>query len=117
MAIVLVVDDDPTIRMLCVGMLSEHDCIEAGNGYEALRQFESQSIDLVITDLVMPEMNGNELIHQLRARKQNLPILAMTGSAADFNVRTQFRNRFLDVPLLEKPFTLRDLTDHTSSLL
>ena len=117
MAIVLVVDDDPTIRMLCVGMLSEHDCIEAGNGYEALRQFESQPIDLVITDLVMPEMNGNELIQLLRAREPNLPILAITGSGAEFSVRTQFRNRFPDVPLLEKPFTLRDLTDHTSSLL
>ena len=116
MAKILIVDDDPTIRTLCVGMLNEHDCIEAGNGFEALRQFESQLIDLVITDLVMPEMNGNDLIQKLQSMKQKLPILAITGSVGESSVRTQFRKRFPDVPLLEKPFAQRDLIEHVNSL-
>jgi PAS domain S-box-containing protein len=72
MAIVLVVDDHPVNRNLVVTLLGYrgHTVLEAGNGAEALEIARAQPLDLVITDLVMPVMDGYELVRELRRDPQ-----------------------------------------------
>jgi PAS domain S-box-containing protein len=69
MAIVLVVDDHPVNRNLVVTLLGYHGhtVLEAGDGAEALRIARAQPPDLIVTDLVMPVMDGYELVRELRA--------------------------------------------------
>lgn len=68
-ATILVVDDSPTNRLLLVTVLgyAGHHVIEATDGAEALEMARTWHPDLVITDIVMPNMGGAELIHCLRA--------------------------------------------------
>ena len=104
MATILIVDDDSTTRMMCAGMLSAHDCVEAEHGESALTQLNAHTFDLVLTDLEMPVMNGLELIHEIRRRYKDVPIVVMTGYYAE-----DIRQEALDLgaqAILEKPFGL-----------
>lgn len=79
---VLVVDDSTSMRqMVCFTLQTAgFETVESGNGVEALADSENKAIDLVITDLNMPEMDGITLIKELRARPnfQFTPILLLT---------------------------------------
>ena len=79
----LLVEDEATVRASVRRLLEWHGyrVIEAGNGAEALRIYEDnpEVIDLVLTDLVMPEMGGHELVEQLRVRNPALPVVFMSG--------------------------------------
>ena len=68
MARVLVIDDEPAVREMIVTMLRRqgHDVFDAGDGIEGLRVAADRPVDLVITDVVMPEMEGIGLIRELR---------------------------------------------------
>ncbi|MBI3992119.1 MAG: hybrid sensor histidine kinase/response regulator [Candidatus Lambdaproteobacteria bacterium] len=78
---VLVVDDEPTIRTLWRRYLTRwgYDTDLAENGREALDKIRRNSYDLLITDLTMPEMTGNELVHVLREEQPDLDIIVTTG--------------------------------------
>ena len=82
----LIVDDSATIRAtLSRAVGDEFDTIEATNGKEALRlAIEDQTIDLVVTDLEMPLMNGYDLIKAMRANESsrliNMPVIVVTGA-------------------------------------
>src|SRR5437016_5637075 len=69
MAKILVVDDRPTNREFLTTLLGYggHQLLEAGDGAEALALAKAQRPDLVIADILMPTMDGYELVHQLRA--------------------------------------------------
>lgn len=79
---VLTVDDSPTIRQALQIALEEagYEVLEATDGVEALRTLEIESIDMVVTDLNMPNMNGVELIRAIRLRPGNrfTPIVMLT---------------------------------------
>ena len=79
MASIVIVDDVPAHRALLIGMLSEqqHRVIEASNGAEALAAIASDPPDLVITDVLMPVMDGYELVRHLRADAgtRDIPVL------------------------------------------
>ena len=81
MANVMVVDDEPAVRNLFKEILaeSEHVVIEAQNGEEACEIIHETAIDLVVTDLVMPEKSGLELIMDLAENYPELPIIAVSG--------------------------------------
>ena len=81
MARILVVDDEEGIRTLIRNMLVRegHQVTTACDGVEALRVVDSQAVDLVITDLIMPEMEGVEMISELRRRFPAIKIIAMSG--------------------------------------
>jgi DNA-binding response OmpR family regulator len=78
---ILLVDDNTQIRaslsklLVCAG----YDVSDASNGRDALRKLASEPVDLVVTDLVMPEMEGIETIFSIRRQKPKLPIIAMSG--------------------------------------
>jgi two-component system chemotaxis response regulator CheY len=79
---VLIVDDSSSMRQLIEFAIKSagHDAVLAGTGTEALEKLRSASVDLVITDLNMPEMDGITLITELRAMPayKFLPILMLT---------------------------------------
>ncbi|HEY7544999.1 MAG TPA: response regulator, partial [Blastocatellia bacterium] len=80
---VMVVDDDPAARDMISRLLAKEHCavIEAANGREALEQIRSQGVDLILLDLMMPEMDGFELICELEAREewQKIPVIVITA--------------------------------------
>ncbi|WP_296892334.1 sigma-54 dependent transcriptional regulator [Thiobacillus sp.] len=78
---ILVVDDEPKMRRVLEIMLQKmgHRVLAAGNGIEALALFQANSVDLVITDLRMPEMDGIELLAALRAQASDVPVMVITA--------------------------------------
>lgn len=83
----LVVDDSTSMRQMVTFTLQSagFETIEGANGVEALEKSESKQVDIVITDLNMPEMDGITLIKQLRAKPafQYTPILLLTTESQD----------------------------------
>lgn len=78
---ILVVEDDKNLKKLMTTCLKKnnYETFEANNGEEALNVLEKNYIDLVITDIMMPKMDGYELIKTLRQSKYNIPILLVTA--------------------------------------
>lgn len=80
---ILVVEDDENLQLLYCSVL-EHagfSVVMAKNGKEALAQLENVSVQLIITDIMMPEMDGYELLEYLRESKIEIPILMITAKA------------------------------------
>ena len=110
--VVLAVDDDPLVLTNTVAMLEDigHTAIAAPSGRVALDILRSEdSIDLVITDQVMPDMTGAELAKAIRAEWPKLPVILATGFAEAPSDRVA-------LPRLAKPFTQADLAEKISSL-
>ena len=80
--VVLVVDDTPEPRRATVRVLRAqgHDAVEAACGKEALELAERYSFDVVVSDILMPDMDGLALLRALRERDADMPVLLMTGS-------------------------------------
>ena len=86
MATVLVVDDLAAQRQLVAGLLNRQKRYElafAGNGKEALAKLKEQPVELVVTDLLMPEMDGLELLRAIRRDHPTLPVILMTASGSE----------------------------------
>ncbi len=86
MATVLVVDDSVTERRLAAGLLAKNPdltVLTASNGHEALVHLAGAPIDLVVTDLMMPEMNGLELVRAIRQQYPQVPVVLMTGQGTE----------------------------------
>jgi DNA-binding NtrC family response regulator len=81
MARILIVDDEPDILVILERMLRKmnHETFLARNGKEAVRWLEENTVDLVITDLIMPESEGIETIAVIRKRWPAVKIIAMSG--------------------------------------
>jgi PAS domain S-box-containing protein len=105
---VLVVDDDSLVLTSTCLLLEDlgHRVISATSGAQALEVFDTESaIDLVITDMAMPQMNGAQLAQAIRNIKPNLPIILATGYAERLE---GFATR---LPRLSKPFTQLNLVE------
>ena len=76
---VLIVDDERSVRDSYARCLGEagFEVAEASGGTEALQRIESEQIDVVLTDISMPEMDGLALLRSMRARSLNLPVILM----------------------------------------
>ncbi|MCW8901870.1 MAG: response regulator [Gammaproteobacteria bacterium] len=79
---ILVVDDDDMLRSYVKELLKVNNFIvsEAADGKEGLKVFRDNTPDLVITDIIMPEMEGISFIRKLREFSAETPIIAMTGN-------------------------------------
>ena len=117
MPLIGLAEDDLKIAELIKGGLIEqgYDVVAISNGQEALRVFQSQPMDLVILDVLMPGLNGIELCNILRASDANLPILMLTamGSLDD---KIKGFNSGADDYLL-KPFHFKELLVRIEALL
>ena len=111
---ILVVEDDPRVARATLGALEElgHRTLAAASGVEALEWLDRVSdVDLVVTDVMMPEMTGAELATAIRRRGSNVPILFVTGYAGDSETDLG------EGDLLRKPFTVSALSDAVASAL
>ena len=104
--VILVVEDAETIRKMVCAMLRQagYRCLDASDGEEALGLVERapDSIDLVLTDVVMPRMGGAELARRLASVRPDLRVVFMSGYCEDPIVRTIERSPSI---FLAKPFT------------
>ncbi|HUF28240.1 MAG TPA: HD domain-containing phosphohydrolase [Gemmatimonadaceae bacterium] len=79
----LIVDDEPRLRQVLVRLMEGDGfaCSEAANGRQALEQLRRETVPLVLTDLRMPEMDGVELLRQIRARHPDIAVVLITAIA------------------------------------
>jgi PAS domain S-box-containing protein len=116
---VLLVEDEEPVRKVTRRLLEQggYEVVEAASGPEAIRQFDSLagSVDLVLTDVVMPRMGGRELATRLLARNPSLPVLYMSGYAADRGLRRGMDKR--DQNFIQKPFSPEELLERIQALL
>ncbi|MGH7510689.1 MAG: response regulator [Gemmatimonadales bacterium] len=118
-AVVLVVDDEEGLRKLVCRTLRDqgYRTLEAGHGREALELVETalQPVDLIITDVVMPEMDGGELGRRVGQVRPDLPVLYMSG----YDVNDIFRRGSprSSAPFLQKPFPAEVLLGAVEQLL
>ncbi|WP_207540928.1 response regulator [Sabulicella rubraurantiaca] len=103
-AVLLLVDDEELVRAGTAAMLRDmgHTVHEAEGGFQALDRLRAGlEVDAVVTDYIMPRMNGAELSRKIRERHPDIPILVITGYAGgDLNI---------GLPQLAKPFRQSDL--------
>jgi CheY-like chemotaxis protein len=108
---VLVADDEPDIRSILRRLfLSDGFCVcEAGNGLEAVTQAERCDINVIIMDITMPQMNGDEAVQRLRANPlfADTPILIITGNADRASLAGLTSNP--NTMLLTKPLNLKQV--------
>jgi len=86
MARILVIDDDNQVRTLMAELLQKegHDVIDANNGEEGLHLFRKNPTELVITDIVMPQKEGIEVIRELLRDYPEIKIIAVTGYESSY---------------------------------
>lgn len=116
---ILLVDDDPAVRRVIEQILLRAGWIvdAHGEGHRALHALSNRRHDAMITDLVMPSMDGRELVRRARAVRPELPVLLVTGRAADLLDEGDGTGTPLDVEVLHKPFTASQLIRHVRNLL
>jgi CheY-like chemotaxis protein len=110
--LVLLVDDEPVIRQTLRKMLQRagHEVVEGANGLEGLRHLEALAIELVLTDIIMPVMNGIEFIQQARMLRPSLAMIAMSGGGRTDNTdHLQAARAHGASATLHKPFRADDL--------
>ena len=121
MANVMVVDDEESVRKLFKDILSDsgHVIIEAANGEEAVEVIKEMSVDLVVTDLVMPEKSGLELIMDIAENHPGMPIIAISGGGG-------ITGRFDYLPIakligakkiISKPFKVDEIRELINNIL
>ena len=109
---ILVVDDDKNTRLLMRAILeAEHYTVSlACNGLEALAMLEAQHIDLVLLDVMMPRMDGYEFTRELRAARNDLPILMVSAKQMPADIKQGFiagTDDFMVKPVDEEELLLR----------
>jgi signal transduction histidine kinase/ActR/RegA family two-component response regulator len=112
---ILLVEDDPRVRAATVGALEdlEYDPVACSGGAEAIELFQSQDFDLVISDVIMPEMTGPELIRHLKAtHHRDFAVLFVTGYVGEGET-----DDLVGYELLRKPFTVSNLADAVAAAL
>ena len=118
---ILLVDDDAPFRESVRDILEieGYQVIECGDGKEALPILEKQQIDLMITDILMPEIEGIELVSKTKKIKPTLNIIGMTGGGRMVSA-DKVRKMCLPVffgPVLNKPFLQEELLAQVSDAL
>lgn len=105
---IMVVDDDPMIRFLVQEYLTAvgYSVTACGGGAEALNSLQTFTPDLIILDLQMPEMNGLEVLENLRGSPgtEKIPVLLLSANASD----AKSENGVTADHYLEKPFQMSD---------
>lgn len=108
---VLVIDDENDILLIIKSALHEegYDVTTANNGYDGLALAEDASPDLIILDIMMPEMDGFEVLQQLKENEKTaqIPVVILTGMSSKDKIREAL-NKGIDYYIV-KPFEYQDL--------
>ncbi len=105
---ILVIDDEKDIREAVIGFLSGYQVVEAENGMDGLELVKSEKPDLIITDIVMPELQGIEFITRLNKVKKYIPVIVMSGNTVGKEY-LKAAELLGAVASFEKPFDFEDL--------
>jgi len=122
MARILIVDDEELARFTIREILETagHEVIEARNGNEGLACQKASPFDLVVTDIIMPEKEGVEMIIEMKRDFQNLKIIGISGGGRTHNLDfLDLAKKFGAERVLAKPFTedeLLECVDETLSV-
>lgn len=117
---ILLVDDDQAIcSMLCAALdADDREVVEAHNGVEAQKLLAESTFDLVITDIIMPDCDGIELIMAMRKKRTEIPVIMISGGG-----RMQ-AHHYLNLAkklgadsIFEKPFSTKKLSNKVAELL
>lgn len=111
MAAILIIDNEPAIRTLLRIVVegAGHRVIEAVNGREGVALYRQQPVDLVITDIHMPEMNGLDLILELTRQFLNVKVIAISGGLGENTTALDVAKLLGARQTLQKPFSVKAL--------
>lgn len=114
---ILVVEDDQSLRELFCTVLSKNDFtyFEARDGKEAWDILEKQYIDLMISDIMMPNINGYELVKSMRENGFNMPVLMITAKDTFEDMQTGFHSGTDDY--MVKPVNVNEMILRVKALL
>ena len=104
---ILIVDDDPMVRKIVIAILQKYgyDVFDAPSGQQGLKcVLEHPEIDLVLSDIVMPELSGPEMVDKILDKRPGMRVIFMTGYGADL-----LPHQVKRFSVLEKPFTIPGL--------
>ncbi len=118
-SILLVDDDDLVAQTIKLMLVTEGYRVEVvDNGIDAIKSFETQKFDLIISDLFMPVMNGWEVIQHIRQRSSTVPIFIFTGGMEELIREQRDRMKELCVnEILLKPIRMKQLIDKIAPYL
>jgi len=115
--IILLVEDEPALMKMIKMMLERlgYKVVAAGSPVKASEITENHKLSLLITDLVMPEMNGHELAARIRAGQPELPVLYISGYTSSLVTSQNLLET--SARFLQKPFSIEDLSQAVSKIL
>jgi CheY-like chemotaxis protein len=117
---VLVVDDDPMLRGLLGKSLGKagFEVLEAATGKAALESMSNTASELVVTDVLMPDMNGLDVVRALRKQNPAIPMVIISGGGpTDVEKILAEASDMPSTLVLRKPFSNRSLVDTVQTLL
>lgn len=111
---ILIVDDEKSVRVMLFSVLriGNYAIDVAENGSQAIDYIEKTIYDLVITDYMMPGMNGLELIQKIKSKSPATPVLVITGTESARDLL-----KMESMACLAKPFNISDLQNMVQGLL
>lgn len=116
---VLIIDDEELVIEICEMMLLRlgHRVFKANSGFEALNIFEDHKnqIDLVILDMYMPEMNGQQLVGELRQIDHRVKVLLSSGGLTDLEEKEIINRGFNG--FIRKPYSMNSLSEKMVKIL
>lgn len=120
MANILIVDDSSTMRKIISRSLRQaglpvDDIVEAGDGIEGLNALAGNKVDLILSDINMPNMDGLEFIKAVRANGNNVPIVMITTEGGEDILKEAMNNGASDS--IKKPFTPDQLNEKLGGIL
>ena len=114
---ILIAEDDRELRRLFAHVLLKNGYTvkEVGNGKEALDAIDAEYFDLIISDIMMPVMDGYELVRQLREARNTIPVLMITAKDAFDDMRLGFQSGVDDY--MVKPINVNEMVLRVQALL
>ena len=115
---ILIAEDDEDILFVLAAGMDDYNIIQAEDGREALRKIKDNSPDLIILDIMMPELNGADLNAELKkdVKLKDIPVIIITGRPNMREIFSTSGDNKVDA-FLEKPFTLQVLKDEIERIL
>lgn len=117
---ILIIDDDPTIQKLFSQFLESkgHLVVQATNGRTGMRMMAEDRPDLIITDILMPEMDGLEILMKIRSTHDDMPVIAISGGMRGFPLNFLHQAKLFGARhVFEKPVSLEVLYRAVTELL
>ena len=114
---ILIAEDEVVMRSMLSDYLQDfgYEIIEAENGAIAWEMWKKHKCDILVTDINMPDMNGIQLLQQIKEVDKAFPVIVVTGVAAE-TAKSQAIEFGADV-FLAKPFKMKDLIENINKIL